>query len=349
MRVGIVNPETWDFMHDLHAVIRERSECHVFAYTPVRSPIFRERLDRHVLKRSLTAFLRTNDVVFFEWASGLLAKATHMPKTCAIVARLHRYELYAWADRINWDSVDGVIVVSEVKRQAFIDRFPAQASKVHVVPVGVSPGRFGFAPKAFSGALGTLCHLTPRKRVYDLILALSALLQGTEHLHLFVGGDPHPAHMDYYEALMRLVRHLGLESKVIFDGPVSRPEEWYPRIDVFLSHSYSEGLQVAPMEAMATGCYTLSHHWDGAEELLPPDCLYMSNDGLERRLKAFCRLSEEERRCQRQRMRRIVEERFDAARSSRRIFEIIESCAPRRGASAVVASSEAYQSTGTSN
>lgn len=322
-RLGIVNVETWDFMRDLHPYLAARHETSVFAPATVRTPLFRERIARYRLDRDLRAFLRQHDVVFFEWASELLAHATRLPKTCAIVTRLHRYELYAWADRINWDAVDHVILVSEAKRREFIARFPSQSGKTHVVPVGIPLKRFEFAERVFSGSIGTLCHLTPRKRVYDLILAFSDILKGVPALQLRVAGDADPAYLDHYEALRRLVRQLGIEANVRFDGAITEPWKWYPQIDIFVSHSYSEGLQVAPMEAMATGCHTLSHAWDGADELVPPDCLYLSDAELAQKVEMFCQAPEADRVRQRQRMRALAVDRFDAERASERIGEII--------------------------
>jgi glycosyltransferase involved in cell wall biosynthesis len=327
MRLGIVNQETWDFLHELYAHLAAVHQTSVFAPpAPLRAPFMRERIARHRRDRALRAFLGRHDVVFFEWASELLAHATRLPKTCAIVTRLHRYELYAWADRINWDAVDRVILVSEAKRREFIARFPGHAGKTHVVPVGISLERYQAVDRVFSGAIGTLCHLTPRKRVYDLILAFADLLKSVPALRLRVAGDVEPAHLDYHEALQRLVRQLGIEAHVRFDGAIAKPWTWYPQIDIFISHSYSEGLQVAPMEAMATGCHTLSHAWDGADELVPPDCLYLSDAELVQKVEAFCNASEGERAGQRRRMRALAEDRFDARRTSERIAEIVEGC-----------------------
>jgi len=327
MRLGIVNQETWDFLHELHAHLAAVHGTSVFEPpAPPRAPFMRERIARYQMDRALRAFLRQNDVVFFEWASGLLAQATRLPKTCAIVTRLHRYELYAWADRINWDVVDHVILVSEAKRRAFVARFPAHAGKTHVVPVGIPLARFPMVDRAFLGAIGTLCHLTPRKRVYDLILAFADLLKSVPALQLRVAGDVEPAYLDYYEALQRLVRQLGIEAHVRFDGAITEPSKWYPLIDIFVSHSYSEGLQVAPMEAMATGCHTLSHAWDGADELVPPECLYLSDAELVLKVEAFCNASPAERAEQRRRMRALAEDRFDSRKTCKRIGEIIGTC-----------------------
>jgi glycosyltransferase involved in cell wall biosynthesis len=323
-RLGVVNTETWDFLKDLYPYLASRYETHVFTPRVSGSPLFRERIDRYTLRRDLSRFLKEHDVVFFEWASALLALATQLKTRCRIVTRLHRYEMYTWADRINWDAVGHVILVSEAKRREFVGKFPAQAAKTHVVPAGISCERFRYVPRPFSGSIGTLCHLTPRKRVYDLVLALSGLLRANTGLRLLIAGDPDPAYMDYYAALRRLVSRLDLASKVTFEGPVERPWEWYPKIDVFVSHSFSEGLQVAAMEAMASGCYTLSHDWEGAEELVPGQCLYVTDDDLARKIEAFCRVPREEQESLRRQMRALASERFDSQRINQRVADIVE-------------------------
>jgi glycosyltransferase involved in cell wall biosynthesis len=326
IRLGIVNAETWDFMSNLYPFLAATHETTVFAPSTWRAPVFRERISRHQLRRNLSGFMRNHDVVFFEWASELLAQASRLPKTCPIVTRLHRYELYAWADRVNWEAVDRIILVSEAKRCAFVGRYPAQARKTRVVPVGISVGQFDRARSPFSGSLGTLCHLTPRKRVYDLILTTAPVLERHPGFHLHIGGDAEAAHRDYDDALRHLVERLRLQSRVTFHGPVAKPWEWFAGIDVFISNSYSEGLQVAPMEAMASGCYTLAHEWDGADELLPPECLYLTADALVDKIERFCGLSEEDKDTERRAMRAISVERFDARRVNDRIGRIIESC-----------------------
>jgi glycosyltransferase involved in cell wall biosynthesis len=195
---------------------------------------------------------------------------------------------------------------------------------VHVIPESIDVDRFQFTEREFTGSIGILCHLGPRKRVYELILAFSELVKSNRSLRLYVGGDPHPAHTDYWSALQSLVRRLSLEDVVTFDGFVSDPPEWYRKIDIFVSNSYSEGLQVSPMEAMASGCYTLSHRWEGAEELLPGDCLYFTESELLCNIRRYCELPEDARDEQRARMRSIAATRFNIAVNAPRIAQLID-------------------------
>jgi len=324
IRLGVANPETWDFFRELYDYFRAQYRTSLFEARKSRMPFFRSRFEKRLLERDVGRLLKENDVVFFEWASNLLALATALPKSAAIVTRLHRWELYKWAHLIRWDAVDRVILVSEAKRREFLQRFPGQNDKVHVIPESINLGRFPFAEREYTGAIGILCHLGPRKRVYELILAFAELVRRNPAFRLHVGGDVHPGHRDYHGALLSLVRRMGLEDTVKFDGFVDNPPEWYRKIDIFVSHSYSEGLQVSPMEAMASGCYVLAHRWEGAEELLPDDCLYFTNCELLAKVEDFGRLSQAGREEQRARMRRIAAEKFDIESNQRKVGQIID-------------------------
>jgi glycosyltransferase involved in cell wall biosynthesis len=327
MKLGIVIEETWSFFHEIYADLAAHHAVNQFARRDAPLPIFKERLGRRRFRNDLQAFMRANDVVFFEWASELLAAASHQPKTCGIVTRLHRYELYEWADRINWDVVDRIILVSEAKRREFVSRFPEQSPKVIVIPEAVSLQRFTPQTRQFSGNIGILCHLKPRKRVYDLILAFYELTRQQSNLHLHIGGGQAEGYEEYPAALQSLVDRLGLRSKVTFYDHIAHPEQWYGQIDIFISNSYSEGLQVAPMEAMATGCFCLSHFWEGADELLPAENLFYTERELVERIVSYCGLPEVHRQQIGDRMRQIVVDNFDVDKTKLQIRAIIEDVA----------------------
>ena len=232
--------------------------------------------------------------------------------------------MYKWADEINWDHVDKIILVSRAKQQEFSIRFPTHASKACVVSPSTSLERFSSHSRVFSGNIGILCHITPRKRVYELILDFYQLQKQRSDLKLYIAGGPNRWEMDYHVAVQRLVDELDIRDKIIFHGPTDESELWYRNIDIFVSHSYSEGLQVSPMEAMATGCYCLSHWWDGADELLPERNLYYTGNELNEKILAYCQLADEEKDRQRALMQSIARDRFDIKQTARKIRSIIE-------------------------
>jgi glycosyltransferase involved in cell wall biosynthesis len=332
MRLGIAIEETWDFFHEVYADLRTHHEITLYERRTARVPLLRRRLEPFLFRRDMQAFLKRQDAVFFEWASELLATASTMPKQCGIVARLHRYELYQWADKINWDSVDRLIVVSRAKLREFGAAFPAQTHKAVMIPEAVSVQRFRPTEKPFRGDIGILCHMRPRKRVYELVLAFYELTRIRPDFHLHIGGGRASGAGEYDDAVRQLVERLGLRDKVTFYGHVAEPEHWYPRIDIFISNGYSEGLQVSLLEAMASGCHSLSHHWDGADELMPPENLYYTNTELVQQILRYEGKSEAERDWERARMRAIVCDGFDVDVTKVAIRRVIEEAAARPGA-----------------
>lgn len=324
MNIGVATEETWSFLHEIYDDLKVRHHTSLFQRRVTSLPAFNVRANRWLLQRELAQFMRNNDVVFFEWASELLAVASRLPKRCGIVARLHRYELYQWADKINWNAVDTLILVSQAKRREFLERFPGLEAKIVVIPEAISLARFPYRPQPWRGQIGTLCHLKPRKRVYELVLAFHELAQERNDLHLHIGGGRAANFDEYYLALLNLVDKLALHDRVTLHGAVSQPESWYPQIDLFVANGYSEGLQVAPMEAMASGCYTLSHFWDGAEELLPRPQLYYGDRELRQRILEYADSSDQQRSQRQAALRQIVVANFDVAKTKVQIRQLIE-------------------------
>lgn len=327
MNIGIVNLETWAFFKEVYAELERHHTISQFKPHQVNLPVFNERINRSIFQRGLEDFLRTNQVVFFEWASELLAAASHLPKTCVIVTRLHRYEMYQWVNQVNWDNVDRIILVSEAKRQEFATRFPYQAEKLVVIPESIPLEKFPLLDKPYHQDLGILCNLTPRKRVYELILAFAGQELDKLGFHLHIGGGEHPRFGDYYTALDSLVHKLKLQDKVTFYGHIKDALSFYRNVDIFISNSFNEGLQVSPMEAIASGCYCFSHWWAGAEELLPEENLFLTDIDLRSLIISYDRLSNQAKQLCREKIRNNVVERFDSAKISHQIRAVVEEAA----------------------
>jgi glycosyltransferase involved in cell wall biosynthesis len=81
------------------------------------------------------------------------------------------------------------------------------------------------------------------------------------------------------------------------------------------------------MEAMATGRYCLSHHWDGAEELLPEENLFYTDGALKALVLTFDAMSAADKDRESARLRDRVRERFDVDRTKVRIRQVIEEAA----------------------
>ena len=324
MKVGVAIEETWAFFRDIYADLQANYQVHLFENKTTTLPLLSDRVNRYYYQQGLQNLLQKNEVVFFEWASELLASASQLPKTCGIVARLHRYEMYRWIDKINWEVVDHLILVSEAKRDEFLSHVPQMASRVSVIPEAVSLERFTTFEKPFTGDIGTLCSLIPRKRVYELILAFAQLQKEFPAIRLHIAGPEREIFAEYAQALYRLTQRLNLAGQVIFYGKVDEPEKWYRNLDIFISNSYSEGLQVSLLEAMASGVYSLSHYWEGAEEILPPENLYFSEGELIKLISRYMRLSEEQRVEEKIRLTGLVAGKSNSQNTIQAIRQVID-------------------------
>ncbi len=160
--------------------------------------------------------------------------------------------------------------------------------------------------------------------MYELILAFYQLLQQQDGFHLHIGGGAHELHGDYASALRSLVQRLQLQDKVTFYGPVQDAAAWHQRVDIFISNSYSEGLQVSPMEAIASGCYCLSHAWEGADELLPAEDLYLTDDELVEKILAYANCSPHQRQLKQAAQLQRVQERFDMDGVKVQVRQLVE-------------------------
>lgn len=327
MHIGVVNNETWAFFRDIYEELGKYHSVNTFEPQIIKFPVFRERLQKRHFDLQLRNFLKKNQIVFFEWASELLAYTTRLPKTTSIITRLHRYELYQWGDQIDWSKVDRIILVSEAKRREFNLKFPGYNEKILVIPESVNPTRFPYQPRLYKRNIGILGNLIPRKRVYELILGFFENNLHKEGFHLHIGGGAHPRFLDYYNALTDLPCRLGIEKNVHFYGQVENTPEFFRNIDVFVSNSYSEGLQVSPMEAIATGCYCLSHFWPGADELLPQENLFFTDGEFVEKLIEYDQLNHEVKIAKQLKLREAVLAKCDSNLISPKIRQTIEEIA----------------------
>ncbi|MCB0110355.1 MAG: glycosyltransferase family 4 protein, partial [Caldilineaceae bacterium] len=323
-KLGIlVGQEKWTFFHEIYDDLAAHYQTEVYQKKNYGIPLFRQQWNHWALQQGVRGILHRNDLCFFEWASDLLVRASHMPKQCTIVTRLHSYELYRWAPKINWDAVDKVILVSKTMQSLFTDLYPQHAHKTVDVYNGKS--LVDFSPPAqrdFHFNIGMLCNIKPVKRIYEVILMFHELIQDGHDAHFYIAGSP-VGDLRYATAIYRLVDKLGLQERVIFDGYVTDTPSWLQKIDIFVSNSFWEGQQVSLLEAMSSGCYCLSHWWAGAEEMLPMENLFFAESELRQKIIRYANMNATEQACHQHQLRTIASEKFDISRTKVQIRQII--------------------------
>jgi glycosyltransferase involved in cell wall biosynthesis len=330
MKLGIAisTLDSWHFFHEIADDLKLYYETKTYRFEWKKFPVFHARTNKTRFRRSFGKFLKDNDVVFFEWASGLLEAATReYPKKCKILTRLHSYELLEWAPKINWEAVDKIILVSEAMRRRFAELYPSQAHKTVVIYNGFSLDKYQYAEhREFHFNLGMLCNILPIKRIYEVVLVIASLKQQGLKPHLRIAGIP-VDDLRYFAAIKSIVYTLDLEDNVVFDGFVTDTPAWLQNIDILISNSYWEGQPVSLLEGMACGCYCLSHHWDGAEEVLPIENLYYFDSELIDKIVAYIDSPTEEKEANRAHMRAIALEKFNIEQTKQKIRGVIHEVA----------------------
>jgi len=323
-RIGFIIDGSDQFVRPIEAVMRTHYQGDRFSPRFIHAPVIGTTANKLLFEVQLTRFLANHDLVFFEWSGSTLIRVSHMRKRCKIIARLHSIELATAAHLIDWSQVDVAIVPSRHIQQRLLSAANTAPPTIRVVPYGVDLECYRPAPRHFSYRLGMLCRVVPIKRVYEAILTLAELRrQGHPFSLEVVGtmGDGEEAR--YAWAVTSLVEQLELQDAVTFHGFVRNIADWFKSIDIFLSNSYWEGQQVSLLEAMASGCYCLSHSWRGSDEVLPPEQIYTTDSDLQLKLLAFAALPEDDKVRAQRNMRLCAETLFDHHRMVNDTLDIV--------------------------
>lgn len=213
----------------------------------------------------IAAHMSWSDISWFEWCNGPIVAASHMPKTCKIVLRTHRYELYTEDPRnIHWPNVDHLFFVSPAVLETFkLLHYPdiEEMTQVTILPNAVDLDKFRFVehPRGFNIAHITRIHA--EKNPAMLLQIMAKLVEKDPRFRCFVAGRLQDAAA--YQYLRRMILELGLEEHVIFDGQIDDIEGWLADKQYLLSTSLVEGHPVSVLEGMAKGLKPVIHNYYG--------------------------------------------------------------------------------------
>jgi len=301
MKIGII-ANNQAFLSEVLATLRQRHQVQIYSGLPSGFPM-PARLKaisslKTIVEGCYSSFLiphilNWSDATFFDFATIYLVRATHRPKVCRIVTRLHRYELFQdYLTHIDWKKVDKIIFVSKHTRHTFLSKIEFDTSKTLINPTGVDTERFRPRNRAYpSKRIGMLGDIIPRKRVYEMILAFSVLHKEIPDLTLSIAGAG--IDQEYLYHVKSLLSRLRLHDSVFFGGRINNIETWYNSIDILVSNSIHEGMQRSLIEAMASGCYPLGHHYNGIEEVLADNQIYYTEAEFVRKVKQYYSLDSE--------------------------------------------------------
>ncbi len=226
-------------------------------------------------QKAIAENLMTADVMWFEWAAAGAVQATHMPRQCKTIVRLHSYEAFRdFPGEIKWSNVDDLVLVSPHIRNILSDRFPdiEKLTRVHVIPNCVDLDKFYFKDKPFGKRIAFVGALRPAKNIPLLLQCFREIHAADPEYSLHVAGELfgaplHQGELFYY--IKHALEEFGIKQSATFEGRVEDVSAWLDDKDFILSTSIREGHPVNVVEGMAKGLKPVVHNFPGAKSLYP--------------------------------------------------------------------------------
>jgi len=161
---------------------------------------------------------------------------------------------------------DRIVCVSEHMRRTVESRYSVDPDKTAVIHCGIDPEEFPCSPRISPDLrILSVARLHPVKGLADLVSACGLLRDRGVSFHCsIVGEGPERSRLEAQ------VNACGLNNQVRFLGAL--PNEKLPAVyrdhSLFVLPSYSEGMPVVLMEAMATGLPVIASRVGGIPEMI---------------------------------------------------------------------------------
>lgn len=231
---------------------------------------------------------RGRSIALAEWADVVVTEflneqavwySNNLPSRKRLIVHMHGFELYgSFADRVNLDGVDQIVVPSDGYKAKVVELRGWPESKITVIHNSGSLNDLD-RPKSDQakftlGLVGWVPSLKRIDRAFDL---LEKLIDVDDRYVLEVRGAPPwdytwewntPAHRDtYIEILRRLKSNPRLAEHVTFSPFGPDVGNWLRGIGWMLSPSFRESFHLAPVEGMLSGAIPVVWQREGATDI----------------------------------------------------------------------------------
>ena len=216
-----------------------------------------------------------SDVSWFEWCIESAVQASHLPRVCKKIVRLHRYEAFTnIPDRIKWDHIDRLITVSN-NVDKYLEGRTGDVKRV-LIKNGVDLSKIKYTEKQNGFNIAFIAYLHPRKNLPLALQIIKKLVDMDDRYTLYIAGKYQDTVSEAYTVY--LIKELGIEKNVIHCGWIENIDDWLQDINYVLSTSIHESFGYGIAEAMSSGCKPIIHNFDGADDIWDKKYLFNTVD-----------------------------------------------------------------------
>lgn len=168
---------------------------------------------------------------------------------------------------------DHIIPVNDSINERLQEVWGINANHLTTIRNGVNTNKFRPLDQNHNQAdniirVGSISRLDPVKNFPCLIRAIARLNENASDIkyHLTIVGDGNQK-----DELQTLCKSLNIEKDVSFPGATDNAAEWYPKFDIYVNSSFSEGMSNTVLEAMACGLPVVATDVAGHRDWLVED------------------------------------------------------------------------------
>ncbi|MBF0493999.1 MAG: GT4 family glycosyltransferase PelF [Candidatus Omnitrophica bacterium] len=176
--------------------------------------------------------------------------------------------LFIFFSKIAYESADSIVTLYEGNRAAQINE-GADAASTAVIPNGVDFDEFqklSRIPRGKNFRIGFMGRVVPIKDVKTLLMAMRMVKEELKDIEVYIMG-PTDEDQEYFRECQLLVETQSLKDVVRFTGKVN-VKEYYPKLDILVLTSISEGQPIVILEAHAMGIPVVATNVGSCSELL---------------------------------------------------------------------------------
>ncbi|MCY6958700.1 glycosyltransferase [Clostridium brassicae] len=258
------------------------------------------------------------DICWFEWCDILVAYGSNLDisKDKKVICRLHSYESFTDSIyKVNWSNVDKLIFVANSIRDIVLSKIKINKEKTIVIPNGVDLERYTFKERMDGFNIAFIGYMDFKKGPMLLCQTFKKIFDKDNRYKLYIAGKFNEERYLLY--FKQMIREMGLEDNVIFDGWQNDINKWLEDKNYILCTSVLESQNMSVMQAMSKGIKPIIHNFVGAKEIYPKQYVWNSVDEVVNMLNNGEYSSIE--------YRNFVESKFELTKTNYRILkEVIE-------------------------